>query len=207
MLRGVENRLIRINILFYVYYKCVLFVLIIPRRKIKLRKRGANPTLSHHAWFVRLFTRLKEKKKIEDCKKWNCKSTPFHYWPISASLELLQWTLGDLTSHVSSPRTSRETPFRHWQSDNSSSGPDFEASTSIQELRSSTPEMWPRNRQQKPNNSCHLNSSLLKKKKERKKIRLLTSPKPSVNFIFLLPLCVYLANLFELRFVSDFIYK
>ena len=49
MLRGVENRLIRKNIYFYVYYKCVLFVLIIPRRKIKLRRKGAKPTLSLHA--------------------------------------------------------------------------------------------------------------------------------------------------------------
>ena len=45
------------------------------------------------------------------------------------------------------------------------------------------------------------------KKKKRKKIRLLTSPKLSVSFIFLLPLCVYLANLFELWFVSDFRYR
>ena len=98
-----------------------------------------------------------------------------------------------------------------WQSDNSSSGPDFEASTSIQELCFNTPEMWLRKRQQKPNSSWHLSSSFFKKKKknerkkERKKKRYLTSPKPSVSFVFLLPLCVYLANLFELIFVSDFI--
>ena len=123
------------------------------------------------------------EKKNDDDKKWNCKSTPFHYLPISASLELLEWTLGDPTSHVSS---SEERPlFRHWKSDNSSSGPDFEASTSIQKKN-----------ERKKN----------ERKKERKKKRLLTSPKPSVSFIFLLPLCVYLANLFELRFVSDFIY-
>ena len=50
-----------------------------------------------------------EKKKKEDGKKWNCKSTPLHYLPTPASLELLEWTLGDLTSHLSSPRTSGET--------------------------------------------------------------------------------------------------
>ena len=32
----------------------------------------------------------REKKKKEDGKKWNCKSTPFHYLPISASLKLLE---------------------------------------------------------------------------------------------------------------------
>ena len=42
------------------------------------------------------------------------------------------------------------------------------------------------------------------KNNERKKKRLLTSPKPSVSSVFLLPQCVYHANLFELRFVSDF---
>ena len=111
-----------------------------------------------------------KKKKKEDGKKWNCKSTPFLYLPISACLELLEWNLGDLTSHMSSSKSQRETLFRHWQSDNSSSGPDFEALTSIQELRSSTPEMWLRNRQQKPNNSSwHLNSNLLKKKKNERK--------------------------------------
>ena len=30
------------------------------------------------------------EKKNDDDKKWNCKSTPFHYLPISASLELLE---------------------------------------------------------------------------------------------------------------------
>ena len=33
--------------------------------------------------------RGREKKK-EDGKKWNCKSTPFHYLPTSACLELLE---------------------------------------------------------------------------------------------------------------------
>ena len=46
----------------------------------------------------------KEKKK-DDSKKWNWKSTPFHYLPILANLELLEWTLGDLTSHVSSSKS------------------------------------------------------------------------------------------------------
>ena len=83
----------------------------------------------------------KEKKK-DDGKKWNCKSTPFHYLPISASLELLEWTLGDLTSHVSSSKSQERDPFSVLAKDSSSSGPDFQASTSIQELRSNTPEMW-----------------------------------------------------------------
>ena len=96
----------------------------------------------------------------------------------------------------------------NWQSDNSSSGPDFEVSTSIQELCFNTPEMWLRKRQQKPNSSWQASSKKKRMKEKRtKEKRLLTSPKPSVSFIFLLPLCVYLANLFELWFVSDFIYK
>ena len=45
-----------------------------------------------------------------------------------------------------------------------------------------------------------------RKRKRTKEKRLLTSPKPSVSFVFLLPLCVYLADLFELKFISDFIY-
>ena len=45
-----------------------------------------------------------------------------------------------------------------------------------------------------------------KERKKKKKERLLTSPKPSVSVVFLLPLCVYHANLFELRFVSDFLH-
>ena len=83
-----------------------------------------------------------KKKKKEDGKKWNCKSIPFHYLPISASLELLERTLGDLTSHGSSSKTQWRDPscFWHSQGDNGSSSPDFNALTSIQELRSSPPE-------------------------------------------------------------------
>ena len=83
-------------------------------------------------------------KKNDDDKKWNCKSAPFHYLSISASLELLEWTLGDLINHVSSSKSQGRDPSGFWLSlgDESSSGPDFEASTPIQELRSNTPEMW-----------------------------------------------------------------
>ena len=48
--------------------------------------------------------RGREKKRV-DGKTWNCKSTPFHYLPISTSLELLEWSLGDLTSHVPSSKS------------------------------------------------------------------------------------------------------
>ena len=141
----------------------------------------------------------KEKKK-----KRRRQGMDFPYLPISASL----------TGHVSNPRNQTETlffgAFAEWQT--FSSSPEFEALTSIQKssvLRPSPPEMWPRNRFQRF--SWHLlifkQNRLLQKKKKRKKIRLLTSPKPSESFIFLLPLCVYLANLFELWFVSDFRYR
>ena len=111
------------------------------------------------------------EKKNDDDKKWNCKSTPFHYLSILASLELLEWTLGDLIKHVSGSKSQGRDPSGFWLllGDEDSSGPDFEASTSIQELRSNPPEMWLRKRQQKPNSSWHLSSSFFKKKKERKK--------------------------------------
>ena len=97
-----------------------------------------------------------------------------HYLPISASLELLEWTLGDLINHVSGSKSQGRDPSGFWLSlgDESSSSPDFEASTSIQELRSSTPEMWLRKKQQKPNySSWHLNSSFFKRKKKKNERR------------------------------------
>ena len=129
--------------------RCVSFARIIPRRRIKLGKRGAKRTFSNHAWFARWLTRLKEeeKKKKDYDKKWNCKSTPFHYLPVSASLELLEWTLGDLINHVfGSKSQGRTLLIFDWQSDYSSSGFDFEASTFIQELCFTTPKMWLRKR-------------------------------------------------------------
>ena len=197
--------------------RSVSFACIIPRRRIKLGKRGAKRTFSNHAWFARWLTRLKEeeKKKRDDDNKWNCKSIPFHYLPISACLELLEWTLGDLINHVFGSKSQGRTLLVFdWQSDYSSRGFDFEASTLIQEFCFNTPEMWLRKWQQKPNSLWQASSRKRKEKKkenerekeQKKKKRLLTSPKPSVNFVFPLPLCVHRANLFELRFVSDFIY-
>ena len=86
--------------------KCVLFAIIIPGRRIKLGRRGAKRTFSNHAWFARWLTGLKEeeKRKKDDDKKWNCKSTPFHYLPISASLELLEWTWVTLSTTCSALR-------------------------------------------------------------------------------------------------------
>ena len=78
MLRGVENRR---NIFFMYITRCVPFARIIPRRRIRLGGRMVC-SVAHEAKGGR------EKK--DDDKKWNCKSTPFHYLPISASLELLE---------------------------------------------------------------------------------------------------------------------
>ena len=66
--------------------RCVSFTRIIPRRRIKLEKEAPNgPFLITHD------SRLKEEeKKRDDDKKWNYKSTPFHFLPILASLELLE---------------------------------------------------------------------------------------------------------------------
>ena len=84
VLHGVENRR---DIFFMYITRCVSFARIIPRRRIKLEKEAPNePFLITHD------SRLKEEegKKKDDDKKWNCKSTPFHFLPISASLELLE---------------------------------------------------------------------------------------------------------------------
>ena len=141
------------------------------KNKVGKERRQAYPFSSCMICLVVHGAKGGREKKNDDDKKWNCKSTPFHYLPISASLELLEWTLGDLINHVSSSKSQGRDPsgFWHLLGDESSSGPDFEASTSIQELRCNTPEMWLRKRQQKPNNSSwHLSSSLCKKKKRTK---------------------------------------
>ena len=141
---------------------------IIPRRKIKERRQAYPSSSCMICSVVHGAKGGREKKNDDNKKKWNCKSTPFHYLPISASLELLEWTLGDFTSHVSSSKSQGRDPSGFWLSlgDESSSGPDFKASTSIQELRFNTPEMWLRKRQQKPNSSWHLSSSFFRKKKK-----------------------------------------
>ena len=65
--------------------RCVSFARIIPRRRIKLEKEAPNePFLITHD------SRLKEGEKKDEDQKWNCKSTPFHFLPILASLELLE---------------------------------------------------------------------------------------------------------------------
>ena len=140
VLRGVENKR---DIFFMYITRCVSFARIIPRRRIKLEKEAPNePFLITHD------SRLKEEEKKKDNdKKWNCNSTPFHFLPISASLELFEWTLGDLINHVFGSKSQGRTLLVFdWQSDYSSSGFDFEASTFIPGLCFTTPEMWLRKR-------------------------------------------------------------
>ena len=60
-------------------------------KEVKKERRQAYPfSLRIICLVVHEAKRGREKKKKEDGKKWNCKSTPFHYLPISASLELLE---------------------------------------------------------------------------------------------------------------------
>ena len=214
LLCRVENRR---NIFFMYITRYVSFARIIPRRRIKLGKRGAKRTFSNHAWFARWLTRLKEeeRKKKDDDKKWNCKSTPFHYLP--PQLALNSWSeLWVTFSTTCSALRVREGPFWFLTG---------KVTIVVAVLTSKRPHSsqssvsLPRNvSKKKDSRKLTPCGKLLRekgkkkkertkeKKNERKKKRLLTSPKPSVCFVFLLPLCVYRANLFELRFVSDFIY-
>ena len=71
--------------------RCVSFTRIIPRRRIKLEKEAPNePFLITHDSRLKEGKKKKKKKKKDYDKKWNCKSTPFHFLPILASLELLE---------------------------------------------------------------------------------------------------------------------
>ena len=143
LLHGVENRR---DIFFFVHYKVCFIRPYYSETKNEIGKRGAKWTFSNHAWFARWLTRLKEEEKKKR-KKWNCKSTPFHFLPISASLELLEWTLGNLINHVFGSKSQGRTLLVFdWQSDYSSSGFDFKASTFIPGLCFTTPEMWLRKR-------------------------------------------------------------
>ena len=85
--------------------------------------------------------RGREKKKKKTARN-GIESQPLStiYPP---QLALNSWSELWVTLPATCPalRASGETLFRHSQSDNGSSGPDFEALTSIQELRSSPPEM------------------------------------------------------------------
>ena len=140
VLRGVENRR---DIFFMYITRCVSFARIIPRRRIKLEKEAPNePFLITHD------SRLKEEERKKDYdKKWNGKSTPFHFLPISASLELLEWTLGDLINHVFGSKSQGRTLLVFdWKSDYSSSGFDCEVSTFIPGFCFTTHEMWLRKR-------------------------------------------------------------
>ena len=169
LLRGVENRR---NIFFYVHYKCVLFALTIPRQRIKLGRGGAKRTLSNHAWFARCFTRLKEEEKRKKTTTRNgIASQPLStIYPSQLALNSWSELWVRLSTTCSALRVREETLLVFdWQSDYRSSGPDFEASTSIQELCFNTPEMWLRKRQQKPNSSWQASSRKKKKRTKEKK--------------------------------------
>ena len=136
LLRGVENR----RDIFFMYITgCVSFARIIPRRRIKLEKEAPN-----ELFLITHDSRLKEeeRKKKDDDRKWNCKSTPFHFLPILASLEL--WVT--LSTTCSALRVKEGLLVFDWKSDYSSSGFDFEAATFIPGLCFTTPEMWLRKR-------------------------------------------------------------
>ena len=168
LLRGVENRR---NIFFMHITKCVLFALIIPRRRIKLGRRGTKRTLSNHAWFTRWLTGLKEEEKRKKTTTRNgIASQPLStIYPSQLALNSWSELWVTLSTTCSALRVREETLLVFdWQSDYSSSGLDFEASTSIQELCFNTLEMWQRKRQQKPNSSWQASS---RKKKEKKRTK------------------------------------
>ena len=109
LLRGVENRR---NIFFYVHYKVCFICLIIPRRRIKLGRRGAKRTFSNLAWFSRSLTGLKEeeKRKKDDDKTWNCKLTLSTIYPSQLALNSWSELWMTLSTTCSAPRV-REGPF------------------------------------------------------------------------------------------------
>ena len=60
------------------------------KNKVGKERRQAYPSSSCMICSVVHGAKGGREKKKNDDKKWNCKSTPFHYLPISASLELLE---------------------------------------------------------------------------------------------------------------------
>ena len=61
------------------------------KNKVEKERRQAYPFSSRMICsVVHAAKGGREKEKKDDGKKWNCKSTPFYYLPISASLELLE---------------------------------------------------------------------------------------------------------------------
>ena len=148
--------------------RCVSFAHINPRQREKLEKEAPNePFLITDD----LLTRLKEEdQKKDDDKKWNCRSTPFHFLPISASLGLLEWTLGDLINHVFGPKSQGRTfgflTGKKWIY--SSSSFDFKASTFVPGFFFTTPEMWLRKKKRQPKTNSLWQASS-RKRKERSK--------------------------------------
>ena len=107
LLRGVENRE---KYILYVHYKVCFIGPYYSETKNKIGKE--RRTFSNHAWFARWLTRLKEEEKNKD----DDMSTPFHYLPIPACLELLEWTLGDLINHVFGSKSQGRTLLAFWLS-------------------------------------------------------------------------------------------
>ena len=130
LLRGIENRR---DIFFMYITRCVSFARIIRRRRIKLEKEGPNERflITHDS---RL---MEEEKKKDDDKKWNCT-----FYPSQLALNSWSELWVTLSTTCSALRvTGRTLLVFDWQSDYSSSGFDSEATTSIQRLCFTTPEM------------------------------------------------------------------
>ena len=87
MLRWVENRRIFFMYITNVFYLSLLFR---DKNKVGKERRQAYPFSSCMICSVIHGAKGGREKKNDDDKKWNCKSTPFHYLPSSASLELLE---------------------------------------------------------------------------------------------------------------------
>ena len=60
------------------------------KNKVGKERFQAYPFSSRMIFSVVQGAKGEREKKKDDGKKWNCKSTPFHYLTISASLELLE---------------------------------------------------------------------------------------------------------------------
>ena len=114
--------------------RCVSFARIIPRRRIKLEKEAPN-----ESFLITHDSRLKEEEKKKTTTRNGIASQPLStFYP--SQLALNSWS--ELWVTLSTTCQGRTLLVFDWQSDYSSSGFDSEATTSIQGLCFTTPEMW-----------------------------------------------------------------